>query len=244
MRINQEKCTGCWMCLEYCPAGALKEKIEASLNKFYVDEALCFECGLCRRIMICPEAAFEETEGISEYPRVIRALFSDPNTTHKLTMVPGRGTEESKTNDVTGRIKRGELGLCIEFGRPGLGSTFQNISLMTTRLKMFGVEFEQNNPLTQLMDSETGNFPDPLPTERVLSAILEIRLGSYGELEKVIPVIMEVSQEIDTVFSLSVISRFEESGELPVLDLLSKLGISYAPNAKINLGLGRPLVEL
>ena len=244
MRINQEKCTGCWMCLEYCPAGALKERTDVSSIKLYVDEELCFECGLCRRIMICPEVAFEESDGISEYPRVIRALFSDPNTTHKLTMVPGRGTEESKTNDVTGRIKRGALGLCIEFGRPGLGSTFQNISLMTTRLKTLGVEFEQNNPLTQLMDSETGNFPDPLLSERVLSAILEIRLGSPGELEKVIPVIMEVSQKIDTVFSLSVISRFEESGELPVLEQLSRMGIAYAPNAKVNLGLGKPLVGL
>jgi NAD-dependent dihydropyrimidine dehydrogenase PreA subunit len=244
MRINPDKCTGCSMCIEYCPAGAFKEITEDFLNKVYVDEELCFECGLCRRIMICPEAAIEESEGISEFPRIIRALFSDPNTTHKLTMVPGRGTEESKTNDVTGRIRRGELGICIEFGRPGLGSTFQNISMMATRLKAVGIEFEQNNPLTQLMDPDTGYFPDPLVSQRVLSAIMEIRLGSPDDLKKVMPVILEVAQKIDTVFSLSVISRFEESGELPVLEQLRELGIPYAPNAKINLGLGKPLVEL
>jgi NAD-dependent dihydropyrimidine dehydrogenase PreA subunit len=243
MKINQDKCTGCWNCFEYCPAGAFKENDEDSLKKIYIDDDLCFECGLCRRIMICPEGAFEESSDIDQFPRVVRALFSDPNTTHKLTMVPGRGTEESKTNDVTGRIKRGQVGLCIEFGRPGAGSTFRDISLMTTRLKALGIPFEPNNPVTQLMDPETGSFPDSLLPERVLSAIIEIKLGHLYELEKVIPAIRDVSQEIDTVFSLSVISRFDESGEPAVLEMLTSLGISYAPNAKVNLGLGKPLVE-
>jgi len=194
--------------------------------------------------MICPVDAFEESADVDKFPRVVRTYFSNPNTTHKLTLVPGRGTEESKTNDVTGRIKRGELGMCIEFGRPGLGSTFRDISLMTKRLKALGVQFEPNNPLTELMDPETGSFSDDLLPERILSAIIEIRLASRDELDCVIPVIMDVAKEIDTVFSLSVISRFEESGELPVLKKLSDLGISCAPNAKINLGLGRPLVNL
>jgi len=161
-----------------------------------------------------------------------------------LTLVPGRGTEESKTNDVTGRIKRGEVGLCIEFGRPGLGSTFQEISLMTTRLKALGVLFEPNNPLTELMDPQTGSFSDDLLPQRVLSAIIEVRLDDRNDLTKVIPGILEVSQKIDTVFSLGIISRFEESGELPVMNQLEELGIKCAPNAKINLGLGRPLVDL
>jgi hypothetical protein len=158
--------------------------------------------------------------------------------------VPGRGTEESKTNDVTCRIKRGEIGLCIEFGRPGNGSTFKDISLMTTRLKAIGVTFEQNNPLTALMDSETGSFKDELLSQRVLSAIIEVRLNGDNNLGKAISTILEVSREIDTVFSLSCISRFDVNGELPILEKLAILGIDCAPNAKINLGLGRPLVDL
>lgn len=244
MRINPDRCNGCLACLEYCPAGAITEKIDGSLSTLYVAEEMCFECGLCRRIMICPEDAFEESDDVGKFPRIVRAFFSNPNTTHKVTLVPGRGTEESKTNDVTGRIQRGEVGVCIEFGRPGLGSTFQDISLMTTHLKSLGIQFELNNPLTQLMDPNTGYFPDSLLSERILSSIIEIRLSSLYDLETVIPAIIEVSKMIGTVFSLSVISRFEESGELPVLELLTELGILYAPNAKINLGLGRPLVEL
>jgi ferredoxin len=242
MRIESDKCIGCEECLSYCPGNAIK--VGSERKKIYVSEELCFECGLCRRLNICPVDAFVEQEGVGEFPRVIRALFSDPNTTHRLTLVPGRGTEESKTNDVTGRIKRCEVGLCIEFGRPGTGCTFEDICLMTTRLKAHGVTFEQNNPLTALMDSETGAFKQEVLSQRVLSAIIEIRLDSIEDLEKVIPVILEVSHQINTVFSLGCISRFSEKGELPILDTLTKLGIQYAPNAKVNLGLGRPLSDV
>jgi Pyruvate/2-oxoacid:ferredoxin oxidoreductase delta subunit len=242
MRIELDKCIACEICLTYCPANAIKADSER--KEIYVSEELCFECGLCRRLNICPVDAFVKQEKVEEFPRVVRALFSDPNTTHKLTLVPGRGTEESKTNDVTGRIKRGKIGICIEFGRPGIGSTFKDISLMTSKLKAHGVTFEQNNPLTALMDSETGSFKDELLSQRVLSAIIEIRLDSVNDLEEVIPIILEVSHKIDTVFSLSCISRFDENGELPILEKLAKLGINCAPNAKVNLGLGRPLFEL
>jgi Pyruvate/2-oxoacid:ferredoxin oxidoreductase delta subunit len=242
MRIELDKCIACEVCLTYCPANAIK--VDSEKKEIYVSEELCFECGLCRRLSICPMDAFIEQEQAEEFPRVIRALFSDPNTTHRLTLVPGRGTEESKTNDVTGRIKRGEVGICIEFGRPGIGATFKDISLMTSRLKAHGVTFEPNNPLTALMDSENGSFKDELLSQRVLSAIIEIRLDSVNDLEEVIPIILEVSQKIDTVFSLSCISRFDENGELPIWGKLAKLGIRCAPNAKVNLGLGRPLFEL
>lgn len=242
MRIDPSICTACEICLDYCPASAIKVDSDR-LDRVYVSEELCVECGLCRRLEVCPLDAFIQSKATSEFPRVVRALFSDPNTTHKLTLVPGRGTEESKTNDVTGRIKRGEVGICIEFGRPGIGSTFKDISIMTSRLKGHGVTFEQDNPLTALMDSETGSFKDELLSQRVLSAIIEIRVGSLNDLRKVIPIILEVSREIDTVFSFSCICRFDENGELPILEELAILGIDCAPNAKVNLGLGRPLVE-
>ncbi len=244
MRIDPDACTDCGVCLDYCPAGALEQYSEDSYGGVRVVQELCSDCGLCQRLTLCPADAFIESEDANEFPRNIRALFSNPHTTHKLTMVPGRGTEESKTNDVTGRIRRGEAGICIEFGRPGLGSTFGDVSIMTTRLKALGLEFEQKNPLTQLMDAESGRFPDSLVHERILSSIIEIKLGDLYDLKKVIPVILDVAKQIDTVFSLSVVTRFEPSGELPALGLLSELGIACRPNAKVNLGLGRPLVEL
>jgi ferredoxin len=243
MYIDPDRCIACGICLTYCPAEAIKVDSERE-DTIYVSDELCYECGVCIRLEVCPVNAFVESEDAEEYPRAVRTFFSDPNTTHKLTLVPGRGTEESKTNDVTCRIKRGEVGVCIEFGRPGTGSTFKDISLMTTRLKAHGVKFEQNNPLTALMDSETGSFKDGFLSQRVLSAIIEIRLDRVNDLEKIIPIILEVSHEINTVFSLSCISRFDENDELPILEKLTRLGIVCAPNAKINLGLGRPLIDL
>ncbi len=239
MRIDPDLCIACEQCLVYCPVGAIKEQS----GLVHISEDLCLECGVCGRSRVCPVDAFVESENTATYPRILRTFFSDPNTTHKLTLVPGRGTEESKTNDVTGRIKLGEVGICIEFGRPGVGSSFKDISAMTSRLKESGAEFELDNPLTALMDSETGRFPENLLNERVLSAIVEMKAPNLYDLDRFIPIIMDVSEEIDTVFSLSFISRYEADGTLPILEKLNDAGIAYAPNAKINLGMGLPLSE-
>ena len=39
----------------------------------------------------------------------------------------GRGTDEIKMNDVTGRLRRGDAGLLVEMGRPGVGAYFRDI---------------------------------------------------------------------------------------------------------------------
>ncbi len=241
MKIDSSKCTGCGECVPYCPAEAIFLRPEEP-DHAAIREESCFECGLCRRLDICPVSAFEESEATSSYPRLIRALFSDPNRPHDKTLIPGRGTEESKTNDVTGRIRRNEIGICIEFGRPGIGCTFQDISLMTTRLKRKGVAFCENNPLTTLMDEETGLFPEELNHQRILSSILEIRVATDA-FEEVMGEVLEVGKEIDTVFSLGVIGRYGDKGDLPIQGRLERLGITVAPNAKTNFGLGRPLCE-
>ncbi|MCP4252602.1 MAG: hypothetical protein GY775_04170, partial [Candidatus Scalindua sp.] len=94
-----------------------------------------------------------------------------------MTLVPGRGTEESKTNDVTGRIKRGEIGLCIELDRPGLGCSFKDISLMIFRFGELGLELEPNNPLTTSRDNGKGGFSKAVLAQRILSAIIEVKLA-------------------------------------------------------------------
>jgi len=52
---------------------------------------------------------------------------SIPMVTHESTAVHGRGTEEVKTNDVSHRIKKGEVGLVVEFGRPGNPVSFNHV---------------------------------------------------------------------------------------------------------------------
>ena len=71
---------------------------------------------------VCPTAAFVPED--LTWPRTVRRAFSDPSVPHESTGIEGRGTEEVKTNDVSGRVQAGEVGFTIEFGRPGVGRTF------------------------------------------------------------------------------------------------------------------------
>ena len=71
--------------------------------------------------IICPEGAIKQVDPIP-YPRIIRAIFSDPTIRHESTGVSGRGTEEMKTNDVTNNFVEGKIGFSIELGRPGVGA--------------------------------------------------------------------------------------------------------------------------
>jgi len=49
--VNAEQCTGCGVCVEICPFGA----ISLNANQATVDEALCTGCGLC--VKECPNSA-------------------------------------------------------------------------------------------------------------------------------------------------------------------------------------------
>ena len=123
---------------------------------------------------VCPTAAFEPDELV--WPRVIRRAFSDPRVPHESTGIEGRGTEEVKTNDISGRVQVGEVGFTIEFGRPGVGVWMREIQNMCTALAEIGVSFEKKNPITSLMsDVSKGQLREDVLGEKVLSAIVEIK---------------------------------------------------------------------
>ena len=86
---------------------------------------------------VCPTSALEPQELV--WPRVVRRAFSDPRVPHESTGVSGRGTEEVKTNDISGRVQPGEVGFTIEFGRPGVGVRFHEIQRMTQALAKAGI---------------------------------------------------------------------------------------------------------
>jgi hypothetical protein len=154
--------------------------------------------------------------------------------------VPGRGTEEVKTNDVTGRICRGEIGVAVELGRPCLGTSMTEFEKMTTALAAIGVVFEEANPLTQLLiDKKKGLVEPKYKNEKLVSAIIEFS-APLDSLIVILEKIKEVAKSLDTVFSLDLICCFEEDGTLPVLPVLQKMGIKPRVNSKVNLGLGRP----
>lgn len=235
MRINDD-CTGCGACIPYCPVGAIHD-LGA---RVHVDEDDCVECGTCLRSSDCPVDAIYQTPESDVYPRVLRKEFSDPTVPHPHTRGFGRGTEEMKTNDVTGRFQRGRYGMAMEFGRPGIATRLGDVEKATRVLAPLGVHFEQKNPVYALFtDPHTGAFKREVCNERVLSAIVEFGFDAK-RLPEVLAAVRHIAVQIDTVFSLDLISRFEPDGTIAVLPELERLGFPARPNAKINLGLGRP----
>jgi hypothetical protein len=152
--------------------------------------------------------------------------------------VGGRGTEEMKTNDVTDRFKLGEIGFSIEVGRPGMGCLLSTLELFTVALSEIGVAYEKDSPVTALFIDEKGHIREDIKNERVLSAIIEFKINSPQKAIEILNLIRKVDKIIDTVFSVGVVSRFED-GEIPVLDLITEQGFQIRPNAKINVGLGK-----
>ena len=264
MRIDPKKCVACGNCTYVCPMSAIY--IDPAIKRATVDLDECVECYACynglskehlnptmvrtmRGIFqmmrlcfdpepdVCPTSAFAPED--LTWPRVVRRAFSDPRVPHESTGVEGRGTEEVKTNDVTGRVKQGEVGFTIEFGRPGVGVRFWEIQKMTTRLAEAGVEFEKKNPVTTLLkDKATGEIRDDILDEKIMSAIVEIKVP-LARAEEVIRMVWEIEKQISTVVALGVGVRCDEEGEdSVVLPMLQKLG--YQPQrAKTNIGLGR-----
>ncbi len=264
MRINPNKCVACGNCTYVCPMGAIF--IDPHIRRATIDHDECVECYACfnglsqehlppslvrglRRLFhvfrlrfdpepdVCPTAAFEPEE--LTWPRVVRRAFSDPRVPHESTGVEGRGTEEVKTNDISGRVQVGEVGFTVEFGRPGVGVWFHEIQKITAALARAGVHFEKKNPVTSLMsDVASGTIREDILNEKVLSAIVEIK-APVERTEEIIRLIRDVEKQIDTVVSIGVGTRCDENGEENVVaPILERLGYNLE-RAKTNIGLGR-----
>ena len=182
MKINPNKCVACGNCTYVCPMGAIY--IDPVLKRATIDRDECVECYTCfnglsqehlnptlvrtvRKVFaamrirfepepdVCPTAAFEPDE--LTWPRVVRRAFSDPRVPHESTGVEGRGTEEVKTNDVTGRVGPARSASRSSSAVPGVGVRFRDIQEVCRALAAAGVAFEKKNPVTSLMsDVATG----------------------------------------------------------------------------------------
>jgi hypothetical protein len=241
--------------------------IDPGAHRAVVDQDVCVECYTCYRGMstenlnptlvratrrllgllrlrfdpepdVCPTSAIVPDE--LTWPRTVRRAFSDVQATHESTGILGRGTEEVKTNDVTGRVDVGEVGFTVELGRPGVGASFRDIEVVTAALARTGLEFEDANPITHLMtDRDAGRLDPAVLDERVMSAIVEFRTVP-GNVSAVLHELKELARRIDTVMAVGVYARCDASGETELDAILAQEQIPIV-RAKTNLGLGRPL---
>ena len=243
MIIDREACIGCGKCIPYCPMEAIifykKNKVKGIKPYAEIDIEECVECSVCLRAEVCPTEAIHGEE--LQWPRTLRKAFSDPLYVHKGTDIPGRGTEEMKTNDVTGRFPEGFIGVGMELGRPGTGTRFREAEKVIKRLVPMGIKLETHNPLTHLIANKaTGELRKDVLEEKVLSAIVEFTIP-IKKAQAVFSVVKEVAGEIDTVFSLDLICKVGSDGSIPIIDEVDRAGLVRSLNGKVNVGLGRPL---
>jgi len=263
MQIDHGKCVACGNCIPVCPMGAIY--VDPAVNRASVNLDECVECYTCHRgmskehlnptvvrtirgflkllrIRFDPEPDVCPTDAILPHdlawPRVVRRAFSDPVVPHEATGVHGRGTEEVKTNDVTGRVGEEEAGFTIEFGRPGVGVWFRDIQKMTMALASLPIAFEKKNPVFSLMsDPATGAIRQDILDEKVLSAIVELKTR-LEHVPTVLARVEEVAPQLETIVSIGVATRCDSQGGNQLEPLLKREGYVFY-RGKTNLGLGR-----
>jgi hypothetical protein len=124
-----------------------------------------------------------------------------------------------------------------------VATLFRDVDIMTQAIAKLGVSFEPQNPLTFLMvDKSTGKIREDILNERVMSAIIECGV-EMDRLESLLKVIKETAPKLDTVFSLDLICRVGEKGEIKTLPIAQKIGFTPRRNTKNNIGYGRPLAK-
>ena len=84
-------------------------------------------------------------------------------------------------------------------------------------------------PLTQILDEMDAN--------------IRAAAEAAARAEQAAKAAKEAASQIDTIFSLEFIDRLEADRSVPMEEILKEQGVTYYPNGKFNLGLGRPLVQ-
>ncbi len=245
MKVDKDRCIACKRCFAYCPMGRIQthHRHETIPGRVYIqlDQDACTDCGMCLRANICPVNALYQPE--ETWPREVRGILSNPLIEFLGSQTPGRGTEEMKTTDVKGTFPPGIVGVGIELGRPGVGTYFRDVEKIAMALAPIGYEFAEENPVTHFMkDKHTGRLREDVLGEKATSAIIE-GIAPLEKLEEVLLALKEAAEEINTVFTIEVITKVTPEGEVPIKEVFDRMGMWYSLNSKNNLGLGEPYFD-
>ena len=185
-----------------------------------IDESLCVGCGSCT--LYCPVEALTL---VDRKARVNLELCVECGTCIRAEVCPVDAISMPEFDEIR--------------------ETRHYLSDPTTTTKLTGVPgrgTEEMNPVTALIVDESGALDERIVDERVLSGIVEAKIEEET-IPEVISALRRLEGELDTVFSLGVICRFDEEGGIPALKIIEGTGVEVRPNSKVNVGLGRPLSE-
>lgn len=101
LRMDEEKCVGCGMCLVVCPHAVLGMD---NGNAYISDGDACMECGACARN--CPTEALTVQAGVGCAAAVINSALGRDGASCCCVIEPATPNEE--TSDPTGRSAPGK----------------------------------------------------------------------------------------------------------------------------------------
>ncbi len=243
--VNGDECVECSNCYRSLRNGGLNPAFVRFARRLLAMLHLSYNAPLD----VCPTGALRPPS--LKWLRFVRRAFSDPDaprtsaqfdsdTGAPFAAFGGRGTGEIKNNDVTARLRRGDVGFVIELGRPGLGARLADFEKVTRALAPLDVLFEPENPLTLLIaDTKTGSMQPSVLNEKVLSAIIEVRARD-SQVAAVLKALKDVEPSLDTVMSVGIAARCAEDGSVPYEGAVRASGWKLSLNGKCNVGLGRP----
>jgi len=241
MRVNKEKCIGCMACHPYCTVGAISLVEWEGKKKSETNQSACVECGACMRSRVCPKDAITMPE--LEWPRKLRAHFSNPYAGHLPLKKGAPPAPDPKMNEMADRIKSGMTVVWVEIGRPGVSASLRDVQKICTALAETGVEFDPGSGVTALMsDPDRGRFPEEILDERGLNIMVQFSTSDQA-LPGVLQTLKRVSTQIETVFSIGLSNRLDDSATIPAASVAGKAGFIVKPDAKIVVGLGRQKKE-
>ena len=120
----------------------------------------------------------------------------------------------------------------VELGRPNTGTTLANAEKIIQTLMAAGAKMAEQ--ITHHGDAERrgkGIMKEEIKNERVLSCIVEAMV-KIEDLERALEALKQVSLELDTVFSLGLVTRMEEGFISPIEPTLRKMGLAGPAQCK------------
>jgi hypothetical protein len=90
-----------------------------------------------------------------------------------------------------------------------------------------------------MSDKKTGKLRDDVLGEKATSAIIEGKC-KLERLPEALKALEDAAGKVDTVFTVEVITKVTQAGEVPIKAVLEEAGYWYSINSKNNMGLGEP----